>query len=126
MYPHQREAFVDLAEGLAENAAPDPVRRWALGMAAALALATYGAYCLVVQRAWVPQTRPLGIHQWHGPSALAVGCLLVSLAAFIHCHWFWSNHPYWHGFGQLGKLIAAVGAIASIAWLLYEVFFANL
>ena len=57
--------------------------------------------------------------------AMAVGCLLLAVAAGVHCHWFWSNHPRWHGAGQLGKLIAIVGVIAGAAWLLYEFFFGN-
>ena len=122
MYPHQKEAIVDLAEALADNAAPDPARRWMLGIGAAAALACYGAWCVAAQRAWVPHTRPLGIQEWHGATAVAVGCLLLGIAAAIHAHWFWSNHPRWHGLGQVGKLVALVGVVASVVWLLYEFF----
>jgi hypothetical protein len=126
MRPHQKEAFLDLAESLAESADPDPARKWLLGLTTALALAGYGVYCLLTQRAWVLQTRPLRIHEWQGTSALALGCLLVATGAFLHCHWFWNSHPRWHGWGEIGKLPALLGIIASLAWLLYEALFANL
>jgi hypothetical protein len=126
MYPHQKEAFVDLADGLAENAPIDPAGKWLVGLGAALVTAAYGAYCLVTGRAWVPRTQPLGWYAWHGDEALAAGCLMLALAAVLHCHWFWSNHPRWHGWGQIGKTLALVGVIASVSWMLYEVFFANL
>jgi hypothetical protein len=125
MYPHQKEAIVDLAEGMTENAAPDPASRWLLGVALAAGLATYGAWCAIAQTAYVPRTQPLGIHQWHGEIAVAIGCLLLSLAAVGHAHWFWSCHPRWHGLGQLGKLSGMFAVLASLAWLLYEFFFAN-
>src|SRR5688572_18471244 len=126
MYPYPKRAIVDLAGGLAENAAADPASRWGLGVGAALLTACYGTYCVLAQRAWVPRTRPLGIHEWQGATAVAIGLLVLCLAAVMHCHWFWSSHPRWHGFGQLGKLVAVAGVVASLGWLFYQFFFSNL
>jgi hypothetical protein len=120
---YRNERLVDLAADVAENAPPDPAARWILGAAASGILAAYGAYCLATQTAWLPQTRPrLGLAEYSGGMALAVGCLLLAAAAFMHFHWFWSSHPQWHGVGQAGKLFAVVAFIASTAWLLYQFF----
>jgi hypothetical protein len=120
---YRNERLVDLAADVAENAPPDPAARWMLGAAASGILAAYGVYCLATQTAWLPQTRPrLGLAEYSGSMALAVGCLLLAAAAFMHFHWFWSSHPRWHGVGQAGKLFAIVAFIASTAWLLYQFF----
>jgi hypothetical protein len=120
MVDPRNTALIDLAESLADNAAPEPPQRWILGVGAALLIGSYGLYCAVTRHAWVPRTRPIGMHEWHGVDAVAIGCALLFLAAFAHCHWFWSSHPRWHGYGQLGKLVAIIGIIASLAWLLYR------
>ena len=122
----QTNKFFDLAANVAENAPPDPAARWLLGAAASGILAAYGVYCLATQTAWLPQTRPrLGLAEYSGSMALAVGCLLLAAAAFMHFHWFWSSHPRWHGVGQAGKLFALVGIVASIGCLLYQFFMPN-
>jgi hypothetical protein len=126
MYLHHQEDLVDLAEILAENADSDPFQKRLLGLGAPLLIGAYGASCALLPRTWALRTRPLELVEWRGAGAVAFGCLLISLAAVIHCHWFWSSHPRWHGFGQLGKLLALVGLIASVAWLLYVEFLTNL
>jgi hypothetical protein len=126
MYFRHQEDLVDLAGILAENADPDPVQKKVLGLGAPLLISAYGASCALLPRTWALRTRPLEIVEWRGTRAVAFGCLLLSLAAVMHCHWFWSSHPRWHGFGQIGKIAALIGVIASVVWLLYAEFLANL
>jgi hypothetical protein len=120
MVDPRNTALIDLAESLGDNAAPDPLQRWILGVAAALPIGGDGLYCVLARHAWVLTTRPLGLHERHGADAVAVGGALLFLAAFVHCHWFWSGHLRWHGYGQIGKVVAIIGVIVSIGWLLYR------
>jgi hypothetical protein len=115
----------DVAEDFAENASSDPQSRWVRGVVWAGLLAAYGVRCVVLQRAMLPRTRPLGLHELLGDDAIALGCVCLSLAAALHAHWFWSGHPQWHGYGQIGKFVAMVAVVASVAWLLYEMWWVN-
>jgi len=119
---NRHEELIDAASALAENSAHEFWARWILGAAAAGLLAAYGGWCVVTQHAWLSRTRPLGMAEWFGGMAIAAGCLYLSSAALMHCHWFWSGHPRWHGFGQFGKLIAIVAVVASIGWMLFQFF----
>ncbi len=120
---YRTEQLVDVASSVAENAPDDVWARWILGAGAAGIVAAYGAFCLATQRAWLPQTRPrLGLAEYGGTMAIAVGCTVLAAAALLHFHWFWSGHPRWHGVGQAGKLVALVGVVAGTGWLLYQFF----
>jgi len=119
---YRNEQLIDVASAAAENFAHEFWARWILGAAAAGMLAAYGGYCLVTQQALLPRTRPLGLAEWSGGIAVAVGCLYISTAAFMHSHWFWSGHPTWHGLGQLGKLASLLGVLASFGWMLFQFF----
>ena len=119
---HRGEHLIDVASTVAENAAHEFWARWILGVAAAGMLAAYGGYCLITQHALLPRTKPLGLAEWSGGIAVAVGSLYLSAAALMHCHWFWSGHPRWHGQGQIGKLVSLVAIVASLGWMLFQFF----
>jgi hypothetical protein len=44
------------------------------------------------------------------------GVLYLCIATFMHMHWFWTASPRFWGYAQLGKMIAAVGVIGSLAF----------
>jgi hypothetical protein len=123
-YDRNAEIF-DVASDIADNAPDDPKSRWLWGVVAAGALAAYGVRCLILQRAIAPRSRPIGVRELIGGDAMALGCLCLCVAAFMHAHWFWSGHPRWHGYGQLGKLVTMIGVVASVAWFLYEGWWVN-
>jgi hypothetical protein len=43
----------------------------------------------------------------------------LSLAAFVHLHWFWTASPRFWAYAQLGKMAAAAAIVASLAALGY-------
>jgi hypothetical protein len=53
--------------------------------------------------------------------AIATGFFFLSIAAFIHLHWFWTASPRFWGYAQLGKIIAVCAAVAALATLVYAV-----
>lgn len=67
--------------------------------------------------------RPLGLVETQGVNAVAVCTMYLSAALFIHCHWFWSDHPVYHGYAMLGKIVGWIGVIIAMAWLFYRVIF---
>jgi hypothetical protein len=54
-----------------------------------------------------------------GLAARAVASGWLSLAAFVHLHWFWTASPRFWGYAQLGKMAAMVALVASLAVLGY-------
>lgn len=65
-----------------------PFAKWFGGVAAPITLIVYGNICIITQQAVVGQQLPLELH---GMRALAVGVGSVSIAVFLHCHYFWGN-----------------------------------
>jgi hypothetical protein len=54
----------------------------------------------------------------HGSNAAAFGVAWVSAGVFLHCHYFWGNVFNQAWFAVLGKIVAACGFIAGLAFVL--------
>jgi hypothetical protein len=112
---------MDLAELLSDGTTATRPVQWLVGVGLAAPLAVYSLACIVNQTALFPRTRPLGIVEIQGANAVAVGAFYLSLAAFIHCHWFWSVHPVYLGYAQIGKALSLAGVIGALGFWFYNV-----
>lgn len=119
---HRRDLF-DFGEGLAEATSASPAQQWAVGVGLAAVLGAYAVSCLVTQRALFPRRRPLGLVQLEGPGAIALGVAYLSVALFLHAHWFWSARPEAHIQAQFGKLVSLLGLVAGLGYFVYSALF---
>ena len=113
---------LDAGEHLSESPRSDLASRWLGGGLAAGALAGYALNCIVMQRAYFPRTRPLGLIEHEGTAALLVGAIYLSCAAFAHFHWFWSGEDRWHVLGHLGKFLSLIAFMVALGAFLYHEF----
>jgi hypothetical protein len=114
-----RPPIFDGADELSDTTDSGPFGQWFVGVGLASALAFYAVRCLWTGRALFPARRYLFV-EYHGLSAAAVGSFYLAAAIFMHLHWFWTTSPRYWGYAQLGKLLTAVGMIASLAVLVYS------
>src|SRR5688500_17742299 len=63
--------------------------KYVLGLAIPLALASFGAWCVIMQRAWLRSEH--GTMTLGGSDAIALGIATIALAGFLHSHYFWGN-----------------------------------
>jgi hypothetical protein len=109
------------ADELADTTDASPFGQWFKGVGLAALLAAYAVDCLLTGQATLPSRRLGRFVEFHGLSATALGSLYLCIAAFMHLHWFWTASPRFWGYAQLGKLIAAIGIIASVAVFFFAV-----
>ena len=84
-------------------------------------MAVYAVVCLLTGRALFPSIRPVRLIEFQDFCARAVAMIYLSIACFMHLHWFWTASPRFWGYAQLGKMIAAVGILAGMLMLFYGV-----
>lgn len=97
------------------------VQKWLVGVVFALLLGNYAVQCLLDQSAVILGIKPLRIVEVRGTEAIALGALFLSAAVFTHCHWFWSDHPRFYGYAQLGKILSLLAAIGSLGAFFYHI-----
>ncbi len=111
--------YLSSADELSDTTNASPFSQWAVGVGVAAAIAVYALYCFWTDTAILPGGRFQRVIHLQGLAARAVASGWLSLAAFVHLHWFWTASPRFWGYAQLGK-IAAMGALmASLAVLAY-------
>jgi hypothetical protein len=96
-----------------------PFYQYVLGAALPVLILYYGVRMIVRQEAGFDSE---GVRMiLHGMSAMALGIAAISLAVFLHCHYFWGNIYDQAWFAVLGKIISACGFIAGLAVLIWRV-----
>jgi hypothetical protein len=98
--------------------ASGPIAKWFGGMIVPLALIAYGITCIITQHGIVGSRTPLELH---GMKAVALGIATVSIALFLHCHYFWGNIYHLSAWAVLGKIVSLIAFIGSIGYLLWYV-----
>lgn len=111
-YPHNPTAYDDDWE---DQPAQGGFQQWILGIVLALVLIMYGAHAV-----WTHQIEFGGRISMtlHGHNAVAFGMAWICAGVFIHCHYFWGNVFNQAWFAVLGKIMAACGFIACMAFVL--------
>jgi hypothetical protein len=110
--------YLSSADELSDTTNASPFHQWAVCVGAAAAIAVYALYCFWTDTAILPGGRLQPVIHLQGLAARAVASGWLSLAAFVHLHWFWTASRFW-GYAQLGKMLAMVALIASLAVLGY-------
>src|ERR1700733_12256537 len=107
--------YLNSADDLSDTTAASPFNQWLVGVGVAAAIAVYALYCFWTGTAILPGNRSEPVIHLQGLAARAVATGWLSLAAFVHLHWFWTASPRFWAYAQLGKMAAAVAMIASLA-----------
>src|SRR5690349_13769888 len=89
-----------------------PFYKWVLGVGLPALIGWFGAVALIHREAHFNGRVPIDLY---GLNAIAAGTAGVSLALFLHCHYFWGNIYDQAWFAVLGKIIGAIGFIAGLA-----------
>jgi len=110
---------LDAADELSDTTDASPFSQRAVGVGAAAAIAGYALYCFWTGTALIPGDRLHPVLHVEGLAARAVASGWLSLAAFVHLHWFWTASPRFWGYAQLGKMLALGGIVGSLAVLGY-------
>ncbi len=111
--------YLSSADELSDTTNASPFNQWAVGVGVAAAIAVYALYCFWTDTAILPGGRFQRVIHLQGLAARAVASGWLSLAAFVHLHWFWTASPRFWGYAQLGKMAAAAAIAASLAVLAY-------
>jgi hypothetical protein len=93
--------------------------KWGLGVALPGLILAYGIAAVVMKETVFYDDRasmPL-----HGTNAIALGVAAISLAVFLHCHYFWGNIYDQAWFAVLGKIISMCGLITGLVMLIIRV-----
>lgn len=117
-----RNSWPQRVEELSHSAEGNLIALWAWGVVAALLIAAYGAYCLVVGEATFIGTRPLRIVQCTGTPAMCIGVALIAVACFMHLHFVWSHHERYWGLAALGKTICAAALAMALVYAVIYIF----
>jgi hypothetical protein len=118
--PHNPTAYDD---DLEDQPGQGWFYQWALGVALPLVILFFGVRVTARQQALVGREMPV---QLTGYDAIALGIAGISLAVFLHCHYFWGNIYNQAGLAVLGKIIAACGFIAGLFTLIVRVGLLNI
>lgn len=92
--------------------------KWVLGVGVPALLLTLGVMAIVQQSILVDQKRGT---VFKGIDATAAGTGLVSVAIFMHSHYFWGNIYDQTPWAVIGKIIGLIGFIASTGVLMVRV-----
>jgi hypothetical protein len=89
--------------------------QWGLGAVLPLLLIGYGLNAIVMQHVEFGSRISM---TFRGLNATAFGVAWVSAGVFVHCHYFWGNIYNQAWFAVLGKIVAAIGFIAGLIFVL--------
>src|SRR5690242_14488880 len=111
-YPYKPTAYDDDWEDQPDEGL---LYQWRLGAVLPLLLIGYGLYAIVMQQV---EFGSRILTTFRGLNATAFGVAWVSAGVFVHCHYFWGNIYNQAWFAVLGKIIAAVGFITGLVFVL--------
>ncbi|TWT79654.1 hypothetical protein CA13_10600 [Planctomycetes bacterium CA13] len=116
-------AWVDFLDRLTDPPSDGPLRRFGLGLTAAVISLVYGVSWLLFPPALVtmPLPRRFGIGQHVAVSTsvhvpCAIGLAFAFLALYLHFHWYWGNHSRLNAYYEPLQLGALVGLAASVLY----------
>jgi hypothetical protein len=104
---------------------PEPTiwTKWFGGLIVPAVTLAYGINCCIVKKALFIGTAGFGRHgmKLDGSEAVAMGITWICLALFIHFHYFWPTLKRLYIFTELGKIVSALGLIASLGYVFWSI-----
>lgn len=95
--------------------------RWLVGVGVALALVSYGVYCIIHNHTILLQDSDATIDV-RGSAAIALSVSYIAVGVFVHGHWFWESHPRFSFLSDLLKLLAVITFLISFGWGVFKVY----
>jgi hypothetical protein len=105
---------------------PPPDSLWALwfgGVIFPLIFLGFGTLMIITQKATL-YGRRLSVSKMilHGTDASLYGCATLSIALFLHTHYFWGNSPRLCQLSILGKALSLTSFAVCMLWLVYRLY----
>jgi hypothetical protein len=114
-----RTVFND-AEDLAHPTECGPVTSWLLGVFVPICITVYSVRGIMTDEIkLLGKSRSMTIT---GPDVLIFAAAYIALAAFMHCHYFWSSHPRWWLCAQRLKVLSILIFLPCLLFGLYRQF----
>ncbi len=100
-----------------------PISKWLVGIAAPVAILIYAINILLTNHGifYGNYGQQYGQMEVTGPTAKALGLAALSLAIFLHCHYFWGNIYHLSAAAVLGKILSLTTFIASAGYLICHI-----
>jgi hypothetical protein len=106
-----------MLESLLDDPPDTPWNKWGRGIALPVLVTVYGARVIVVQHLAL---RPRGLRPMTGSDAWWIGLAILGIAAFLHCHFFWSNHLKLAPYAELGKCVSLLTIFVGMGVMLFN------
>jgi len=94
--------------------------KWVGGIFIPLLLTGYTAHAIILKTATMPGRG--ACLDLHGTDAVLFDCTVLSLAFFLHTHYFWGNQERLAKYSEGGKILALLSFCIFYATLLYRLF----
>lgn len=109
------QGYADLADTLSGSPPDSPWAKWFGGIVAPFLIALAGVmFCITECAPFVPNECS-GI-ETRGTTAFFTGLAWISVAFFLHFHYFWGNYARLEPFSDIGKVLSALAFIACLAY----------
>ena len=116
----RNESDVKLAESLSGSASGSLFSRIVGGVIVPLAIAGYGLYACIAQKATFPGRRGLSL-ELSDNIAISFGIGVIGLALFFHFHFIWTVSKRFLGVADFAKIIAMLIFIGGLGYVMWHI-----
>ena len=112
--------YIFLAEWFSGTPTPSFWTKWFGGLIVPAVMLSYGIKSCILQKSVLFGGRRHGM-TLDGSEAVAMGITWICLGLFLHFHLFWPTLKRLYIFTDLGKIVAALGFIASLGYVFWSI-----
>lgn len=114
---------MDDAERLSGTPEPTIWTKWFGGLIVPAVMLSYGTRSCILKQSVLFGGGRFGRRgiELDGSEAVAMGITWICLGLFLNFHYFWPTLKRLYVFTDLGKIVAAVGFIASLGYLFWSI-----
>lgn len=111
----------DMLETMLDEPRDTPWNKWGCGVGIPALIALLAARVMFIQKL-VTVGRGMRRLQLAGSDAWWLGLAFVGLAAWMHFHFFWTNHPKLASYAEPGKIVSLLAFIGGLGWVVFSQF----